>query len=287
MTGNIILCADDFALTDGVSTGIAELAADGRLSATSALVTGPHWPLHVNRLRSLRQRLAVGLHFNLTLGRPLGAMPWLCPTNRFPMVSTVVRSSLARHIDGQEIERELLRQLDAFEQEMGCAPDFVDGHQHVHALPVVRTAVLNVLKRRYDGGPLLVRDPADTAAAILGRSAAVKKSLVLATLARGFGDAVKAAGFITNTSFSGVSAFDERKSYRTELDRFFLLPTLRHLVMCHPGYVDDELPTLDPVVGRRLDELSTLKAYEGLPERLWHPSRRLDGSIIWPGASHV
>lgn len=287
MTANIILCADDFALTDGVSTGIAELAADGRLSATSVLVTGPHWPVHVDHLQSLRQRLAVGLHFNLTLGRPLGAMPWLCPQGAFPPVGTVVRSSIARHIEPVEIATELGRQLDAFEAGFGAAPDFIDGHQHVHALPVVRGALLDILQRRYAGRALLVRDPADTAAAILGRSAAVKKSLVLATLARGFGDAVRAAGFLTNTSFSGVSAFDERKSYRAELDRFFLLPTLRHLVMCHPGFVDDELPTLDPVVGRRLDELSTLKGYEGLPELIWHPSRGADGSIVWPGAGHA
>lgn len=286
MTGNIILCADDFALTDGVSRGIGELARAGRLSAASVLVNGRHWPAHAAQLQALRDRIAVGLHFNLTLGRPLGDMPWLCPQGAFPPVGAVVRSSLARHIDSQEIESEFARQLDAFEAGLGAPPDFIDGHQHVHALPVVRTAVLGVLKRRYGGRPMLVRDPADTAAAILGRSAAVKKSLVLATLARGFGDAVKAAGFIANTSFSGVSAFDERKSYRTELDRFFLLPTACHLVMCHPGFVDDELPTLDPVVGRRLDELSVLKGYEGLPELIWHPSRGPDGIIRWPVASH-
>jgi chitin disaccharide deacetylase len=286
MTGNIILCADDFALTDGVSRGIGELARSSRLSAASVLVNGRHWPAHAAQLQALRDRIAVGLHFNLTLGRPLGDMPWLCPRGEFPVVGAVVRSSIARHIEPAEIAAELARQLDAFEAGLGAAPDFIDGHQHVHALPVVRGAVLDVLKRRYAGRSMLVRDPADTAAAILGRSAAVKKSLILATLARGFGEAVRAAGFIANTSFSGVSAFDERKSYRTELDRFFLLPTPRHLVMCHPGFVDDELPTLDPVVGRRLDELSALKGYEVLPELIWHPSRGTDGSIIWPVASH-
>lgn len=285
MTGNIILCADDFALTEGVSTGIGELIADGRLSATSALVTGRHWRAHAIRARELRGKAAVGLHFNLTLGGPLGPMPWLCPTDHFPTLSTVLRASVARHVPPIEIADELERQLDEFESWLEAPPDFVDGHQHVHALPVIRDAVVAVLKRRYAGRGLLVRDPADTAAAILGRSAAVKKSLVLAALARGFGEAVRTAGFVANTSFSGVSAFDQRKSYRLELDRFFLLPTPRHLVMCHPGLVDDELPTLDPVVGRRLDELTALKSYEGLPTKIWHPARRADGSVAWPGAA--
>jgi len=286
MTANIILCADDYALTEGVSDGINELAAERRLSAASVMVTTRHWPAHAPRAKDLAARIAVGLHFNLTLGRPLGAMPWLCPRGEFPPLNTVLRASIARHIEPGEIAEELTRQLQAFEAGIGVAPDFVDGHQHVHALPVVRGAFLDVLKARYGGRVMLVRDPADTAAAILGRSAAVKKSLLLSTLARGFGDAVRAAGLITNTSFSGVSAFDQRKSYRTELERFFLLPSLRHLVMCHPGHVDHELATLDPVVGRREQELAVLMGYEGLPDRIWHPTRAADGSVIWPGSAN-
>ena len=282
----LILCADDYALTDGVSRGIGELAADGRLSATSVMVTTRHWPAHAEALKPLLPALALGLHFNLTLGKPLGAMSWLCPTGVLPPVSAVVRASVARHIQSGEIAQELERQLDAFERGLGMVPDYLDGHQHVHALPVIRTAVLDVLKRRYGDRRFLVRDPADSAAAILGRGAAVKKSLILATLARGFGDAARAAGLIVNDSFSGVSAFDERKSYRAELDRFFAQPGTRHLVMCHPGHVDEELPTLDPVVGRREQELAALMAFEGLPDLIWHPRRSSDGAVIWPGIAH-
>jgi chitin disaccharide deacetylase len=286
MTSGIILCADDFALTDGVSSGIAALARARALSATSVLVTTRHWPAHAGQLADLREAIAIGLHFNLTLGRPLGAMPWLCPTGAFPLVSVVVRASLARHIELEEVTAELDRQLDAFEGALGQPPDFVDGHQHVHALPVVRTAILGVLKRRYGGRKLLVRDPADSATAILGRGGAVKKALLLATLARGFGDAVRAAGFVANSSFAGVSAFDERKSYRAELERFFTRASACHLVMCHPGHVDDELATLDPVVGRRAQELATLLDYPELTARLWRPTRTAAGIASWPGGDH-
>lgn len=286
MTGGIILCADDFAMTDGVSRGVGELARARRLSATSAMVTTRHWPAHAAQLRELRPTLATGLHFNLTLGRPLADMPWLCPRGEYPPLRTVLRSSIAGHIPATEVAAELTRQLDAFEAAMGAAPDFVDGHQHVHALPVVRGAVLGVLAARYGGRPLLVRDPGDRAAAILGRGAAVKKSLLLATLARGFGDAVRAAGFIANESFSGVSAFDETKSYRAELERFFMQASRRHLVMCHPGHIDAELATLDPVVGRRPQELAALMAFDGLPALLWQPLRAADGALAWPGSEH-
>ena len=286
MTAGIILCADDFALTQGISDGIAGLATDGRLSATSALVTTRHWSSgHGPALAALRPHIAIGLHFNLTLGKPLGAMPWLCPTGDFPAVSTVVRASVARHIEINEIASEIARQLDAFEVGIGQAPDFIDGHQHVHALPVVRSAVLGVLQKRYAGRSLLVRDPADAALTIIGRGGAIKKGLVLTTLAHGFGDAVRAAGFAANSSFAGVSAFDRSKSYRGEFDRFFTHASACHLVMCHPGNVDDELPTLDPVVGRREDELAALRSYPDLQARLWHPVRAADGQVLWPGGA--
>ena len=285
MTAAIILCADDFALTEGVSIGIQELCASGRLSATSVMVTTRHWPAHAVSLLGLRDKIAVGLHFNLTLGRPLGPMPWLCPTGTFPTLPAVLRASLARHIPRDEIAAEFARQFASFEQAMGHPPDFVDGHQHVHALPVIRDAVLGVLSTNPAGRGVLIRDPADSPSVILGRGASVKKALILATLTRGFADAARTAGVLTNTSFSGVSAFDEAKSYRAELDRFFMRASARHLVMCHPGHVDDELPTLDPVIARRAQELDALMRHEGLVDLIWHPSRNADARIIWPGVA--
>ncbi len=286
MTAAIILCADDYALSEGVSQGIEELASAQRLSATSAMVTTRHWAIHARRLRELRGQIAVGLHFNLTLGTPLGTMPWLCPTGAFPTLPAILRASLAWHIPREEIAAEFTRQLSAFEQSMGCPPDFIDGHQHVHALPGIRDAVLGGMQAKHVDRNTLVRDPGDTPSAILGRAASVKKALVLATLARGFGDAIRSAGFVANTSFSGVSAFDATKSYRVELDRFFTKANVRHLVMCHPGHVDDELPTLDPVVGRRAQEFEVLMRHEQLPALIWHPVRDADGHVDWPGAAN-
>ena len=286
MTGAIILCADDFALTDGVSRGIEELVSAERLSATSALVTTRHWPAHAARMKDLRSKIAVGLHFNLTLGIPLGNMPWLCPTGAFPALPAIVRASLAWHIPRDEIATEFTRQFNAFEQSMGCQPDFVDGHQHVHVLPGVREAVLGALQAKHAGVGTLVRDPGDNPSAILGRGASVKKALILATFARGFADAVTTAGFVTNISFAGVSAFDEKKSYRAELDRFFTRASARHLVMCHPGYVDDELQALDPVVGRRAQEFDVLMRHQQLPALIWHPQRSADGWVDWPGLAN-
>jgi chitin disaccharide deacetylase len=170
---NVILCADDFALSDGVSRGIEELALARRLSATSAIVTLPDWERHAAVLARLRAYLAIGLHVNLTLGTPLGAMPRLAREDELPGIGALVRESLTGGIRIGEVAAEIERQLDRFTAGTGFPPDFIDGHQHVHALPRVRRALLEVVSARFSGPRPLIRDPADTFAAIAGRAACV------------------------------------------------------------------------------------------------------------------
>jgi chitin disaccharide deacetylase len=268
-------------MTLGISTGIDELAEAGRLSATSAMVTTPHWPMFGPRVAKLREHVAVGLHFNLTLGKPCGPMPKFAEAGRFGTVGAIVKRGALGALPLDEIEAEVTRQLDLFEAVAGVPPVFIDGHQHVHALPGVRTAFLAAINRRPWSSRPLIRDPGDTVAAIMARGAVTGKSLMLAGLSRGFGAAVRAAGFPTNVGFSGASAFDERVGFDQELLRFLSRPGSRHLVMCHPGHVDAELPTLDPVVHRREQEFAALMAAPDLPARIWHPVRSANGTIDW------
>jgi chitin disaccharide deacetylase len=283
-TPRVILCADDYAMTAGVSGGIEELAALDRLSATSALVTTPHWPAHARRLLPFRSRLAIGLHLNLTLGAPLGPMPDLAPAGELPGLQALLVKAFAGRVRHSEIVEEVERQLERFETELGYPPDVIDGHQHVHVLPGMRRAVVSALRQRYAGRRRpLVRDPSDGPVAIVARGAAVTKSLAIAALAAGFGGLVRKSGFRTNHGFAGVSSFDERVPYSREFEKFFVRPGPRHLVMCHPGYPDAELSRLDSVVRRRKVELETLREAPNLPGRLWRPVRSgADGEIQWP-----
>lgn len=276
-----ILCADDYAMTDGISSGIAELAAAERLSATSALVTSRHWRNHAARLAALRPRLAIALHLNLTLGAPLGPMPRTAPSGTFPAVRSLLVRSLAGRLDEAEIAEEIRRQLDAFEDAIGHPPDMIDGHQHVHVFPQVRRTLLRMLKERYLAPKPMLRDIADRPAAIIGRGAAIPKALGLAALAAGFGARARALGFPTNSGFSGVSAFDERVPYARELQCFLRRPGPLHLVMCHPGYPDDELARIDPLVSRRRAELEALRDDPGLPAKIFYPRRDETGRIAW------
>jgi chitin disaccharide deacetylase len=257
---SVVLCADDFGLSDGVSRGIVELAGMGRLSATGAMTNMPGWRRAAPDLRPLRGRIGIGLHLNLTTGSPLSAMPELCPSGVFPPLKDLLSNALRRQLPAAGIAREIACQLDAFMEVHGDPPAFVDGHQHVHVLPIVRPALIRVLKERGYAGRVWLRDPSDRTSSILRRPIGRNKALIVKALARGFAGSAKAAGFQTNKGFSGYAPLDLSVPATRVFEEAFSKLGLHPVVMCHPGYVDDELRGLDPAVESRVEELNYLKS---------------------------
>jgi predicted glycoside hydrolase/deacetylase ChbG (UPF0249 family) len=227
-----------------------------------------------------RGHLAVGLHFNLTLGSPAGPMARLAPDNVLPKRNVLIARALAGMLDRDEIGAEVERQLDAFEKGLGFPPDHVDGHEHVHALPGIRSPLLEVLARRYPGSKPLVRDPSDSWQGIAARGVAPFKALAVAALSLQFGASARKLGLPTNQGFSGFSDFDVKQPYARELERALIAPGPRHIVMCHPGHTDAELAASDPVVERRRMEYDALMRDASLAQRLWRPARSIDGPPV-------
>ncbi len=255
-----VLCADDYALTPAVSRGILRLLDRRRITATGAMTNRPHWPALAGELKGFAATADLGVHLNLTCGAPLGAMPTVAPDGRLPGLGKLLRLALLSPAARREIEAEIGRQLDAFEQAMGRAPDFVDGHQHAHALPGIAANLAAALARRHGAtAGFYARDPADALAAILARPAA-GKALAVTLLGRGLGPALRRAGLATNAGFSGYSAFDPAADYAAEFAGALKRPGRAPLVMCHPGEIDEELRSLDPVVETRPRELAFLES---------------------------
>lgn len=251
------LCADDFALTAGVSRGVLRLLEAGRLSATGAMTNRPHWPANARELVAFVGRADLGVHLNLTCAHPLTEMPGFAPGRSFPTLGTVLRASLLGRLPLSEIAAEIDAQCAAFEDATGRMPDFIDGHQHVHGLPGIRDLVLMVASRRYPGVPKpWLRMSGDCLNRIAARRAFAGKALTVTALTAGFRSRAKALGFPVNNGFAGFSNFDPAADYAAQFARYLVAPGTRHLVMCHPGEVDDELAGLDPVVATRGQELA-------------------------------
>ena len=262
-----VLCADDFALSEGVSAAILALLRAGRVTATSAMTNRDNWPRAAPRLREFAGRADLGVHLNLTCGESLAVMSRFAPTGELPRLGRVLRGALFGRLPLAEIADEFRRQIDAYAAAMGREPDFVDGHQHVHAFPGVRDALFGALDGLGLARHLYLRDPADRPGAIARRRVGAGKALVIAGLARGFGDELRAQGLVANTGFAGIVRFNSRRDYAADFARFLTAPGERHLVMCHPGDIDDELKAADPVSETRPNEARFLRS-DAFPELL-------------------
>lgn len=72
----LIVNADDFGLSKGQNYGIIEACRNGIVTSTTALVNGQAID-HAVQLSRDEPSLAIGMHFVLTMGKPLTAMPGL------------------------------------------------------------------------------------------------------------------------------------------------------------------------------------------------------------------
>lgn len=284
----IVLCADDYGLSPGVGRSIRTLIAEGRLTATSCMTLCPGWSDEAARLKPLDGLADIGLHLTLTDHPPLGPMPRLAPDGRLPPLGLLMRRAFAGGLDPREIAAELERQLDAFTVAYGRAPDHIDGHQHVHQLPVVREAVVEALARRPGAYVRLCREPRRT---ILRRRVAVAKTLLISELGNGLAALAAAAGIPANARFRGVYDFGGAMPFPDLMERFLDAPEPRTLVMVHPGFPDAALRAADPLVEPRRgehDHLSGPAFAEQLERKRVRLVRFREGRLrdrIQPGAA--
>ncbi|MET0377455.1 MAG: ChbG/HpnK family deacetylase [Spongiibacteraceae bacterium] len=223
----IILCADDYALNPAVDAGILQLVEMGRLSAVGCMTESPRWLDHHNRLPALRDRIDIGLHFNLTQSFGAGRNSEM---EKQPLPS-ILRGALLGTLPLQAIADSLHAQLDRFESVMGDAPDFVDGHQHVHIFPRIRQTVLETLARRYRLRRPWLRQVNPT----LTRGPDWHKRALLALLNWRFAATAQQLGFACNQSFTGIYSLLPEADFPALMRQWLADASAGELLMCHPG----------------------------------------------------
>lgn len=223
----LTLCADDFAQSPAISAGILELLAARRLAATSVMSQSPHWPGLAESLQGFARQADIGLHFNLTHPFDASARP----------LSHWLLASQLRRLSVPELTDQCLRQLDRFSEAFGRLPDFIDGHQHVHALPQVRAALFAAVAQRWPNGqrPYL-RAPDRLGAAGDSRL----KAWILHAVCAGFYREAQARGFACTPWFGGMYSLTPEADYPTLMQRWLTVCPDHSLMMCHPGHHADD-----------------------------------------------
>jgi predicted glycoside hydrolase/deacetylase ChbG (UPF0249 family) len=152
----------------------------------------------------------------------------------------------------------LLVQLAAFNEMFGRAPDFVDGHQHAQLFPQVRDAFLSAVKQAAPNA--WVRQGGRNRPLV--RRLGTPKALLLDFLSAQFRRRAARAGIAFNPGFAGAYDFAQEPDFGM-LMRQFLAELPEHgLIMCHPGFVDETLISLDPLTTQREHEHAFLGGEE-------------------------
>lgn len=253
----LILCADDFGQSAAINEGILALVAQGRLSAVSCMVNGPAWAAGAPRLMALpavqQGRASVGLHLNLSEGRPLSpalARRWpQCP----PLPRLIAQAQL-RLLPPAAWQDEPDAQWAAFQQHAGRAPQHLDGHQHVHHLPQLRRWVLAQAARH---PALRVRGTGAVAGPGFAPSFAIKRALIENTGGRTLQAALDVRGAAQNTRLLGAYDFVQTDYRRLMQAWLAQVPPGGALLFCHPG---DTAPpgAADAIAAARVRERSYL-----------------------------
>ena len=251
----IWLCADDYGLSPGVNRAIRDLIERGRLNATSAMVVGPAIGRdEVSLLQAAvanSPRCAIGLHVTLTAPfRPLTMHFQPLDGGMFLTFPKLLRAGLLRRLDPEIIHAELMVQLAAFSELFGRAPDFVDGHQHAQLFPVVRDAFLSAVKEAAPNA-WVRQGGRDTP---LVRRLGTPKALFLDILSAQFRRRALRANIAFNPGFAGAYDFSEQPDFGVLMRQFLDGLPEGGLIMCHPGFVDETLVSLDPLTVQREHE---------------------------------
>lgn len=244
------MCVDDFGQYEGINRAALELAGRGRVSAISCLVDGSAWQAGASALQAHAARVEVGLHLNFTEDFGQGG----CQT-----LVRLIACAYGRRLDPVQIRASIERQFDRYEQAMGQLPDFVDGHQHVHQLPVIRDQLIAVMDQRYGStrpwlrstlpaaacNPSMPLSPADFKPWLVGRLGA-KSLCALARL----------RGYPQNSHLVGVYGFGlSETDYLLKIKAWLASASDGDVLMCHPSL---PWPGRDPLQEARNREYRVL-----------------------------
>ena len=141
-----LLHADDLGLAEGVDAAIIDLAQSGRLQGASLLVNGPSAANAVEAWHDLADPPPLTLHLCLTEGHRLANSPDL-PSGFGSLLLASLLPWQRRRIAPQ-LRTVLQQQISRYRQLTGLSHIRLDGHQHIHLVPLVLDVVLNLAPDR-------------------------------------------------------------------------------------------------------------------------------------------
>ena len=213
----LIVNADDFNLTEGISRAVFFAHDHGIVNSTSVMI---NFPLSQFQLQGLKNRpnLGTGLHLNVTSG-----------LSRFKKANAY----LSGQFDPRNLKVEYNAQIQYFYSIFKRLPDHLNTHHHIHASPKVFSVVAK-LAEKYK----IPMRRINALTLALSHKVGEGKSLTSSPLPQGEGRVREV--MTTHYFFGNLSP----QKYWTEESLMTILENLPEgtsEIMCHPGFIDSEL----------------------------------------------
>jgi chitin disaccharide deacetylase len=228
MPNELVICADDYAISRETSEVIRDLLVRHAINATTCLVESKTWEREAGALRAIADAdpgVTIGLHLNLTerIGNPavpaaIKSIPGWLGLNFLPVNPALEACILSSY----------RAQWQSFVECYGRPPDFIDGHHHSHLLKMPRRALFTLIRETKFSG--WVRQCFSSAKRIR------RQTLFFDPLSKRLCAMAQAAGVSTNPGFGGLRFFREWEQpielWKSDLAA---MASTGGLLMVHPG----------------------------------------------------
>ncbi|MDQ0809504.1 putative glycoside hydrolase/deacetylase ChbG (UPF0249 family) [Streptomyces sp. B3I7] len=227
----LILNADDYGLSDGISRGVLRAHDTGLISSVSVLAVGPAVDRAVAGLRD-RPGLGVGAHLAV-----VGEDPPLLTAREIPTLvdghgafkpgwRSFTTAAMAGRVDMADVRREFGAQLERLVRDLGLPLGHVDTHQHLHLYPPIGRIVAELATK---WGIPAVRVPTSTAPGPRG--------IVVRHWSRSLATRLRSAGLDFPEGYGGLDEAGSLTLSRTQrlVERLARGPARTFEVNFHPG----------------------------------------------------
>lgn len=229
----LIVNADDFGISKLTNEGIIDCFRNGILTSTTIMANGIAFD-HAIKLTKSHKTPGIGVHLNLTQGKPL--------TNAFQrdLTENNIYKAMAGLLDAKSIEKEFRAQIEKV-LENKIKPSHIDGHKHIHIFPKIAPIALKLAKEYDIKAIRLPRSRIFNYKLALTKQ--IPKLALIELYAKMAEKEIRNNGLITTDEFYGV--LETGNLTKENLAKILLnMKNCTAELMCHPGYYDKNIPCI-------------------------------------------
>lgn len=266
----MIVCADDFGISQSVSDGIIELLSMERLTAVSCMLNyDKNIDNQMVKLINYKSNCDIGLHLNLTSGRPLtngldSSSGLVDQRGSFLSFNKLLKNVLTNRVNTSILFNEIEKQLNFFALLTNFLPNFIDGHQHVQQLPIIRDVLLELCAKIYKNNKFYLRVGTFPLRQAIVNNLSLRMiigSVSIDLFAKRYNQMIKSRKILCNNNLLGYHNYNSEERFEDVFSKYLTLVSSNNdIFFMHPGYIDDDLISRDSLVNGRLTNLEFMKS---------------------------